>query len=222
MIELLIIKVAMKFQISAVQLGVAADRWRGGGDLRESGHDVDGRPADDEGGVARFGDDGQLGDVVDARGQPQLGHADFVLQFEVARRTRLGDEQQVVEEEQVPLLALKTLKKSKKKMIYLLINYSIWRSSCKARHADLNDNDNLVACQLIRFRDVEIQKLMDRPRFSVGSLGVRASPDTPFYRTFQTRISSINFQPIQFKQTSFCTAHHADSNKHQFMVNTII
>ena len=47
--------------------------------LREGGDDVDGRPADDERRVAWLGDDGDLGDVVDARGQPQFRDAHFIF-----------------------------------------------------------------------------------------------------------------------------------------------
>ena len=80
--------------------------------LPEGGDNVDGRPANDEGSVTRLG---HFGDFVDAGGQPQLGDSHFIFQFEIAAGTRFGDQQQIVEEKQVPILTLQSLRRGNKK-----------------------------------------------------------------------------------------------------------
>ena len=80
--------------------------------LPEGGDNVDGRPANDEGSVTRLG---HFGDFVDAGGQPQLGDPHFIFQFEIAAGTRFGDQQQIVEEKQVPILTLQSLRRGNKK-----------------------------------------------------------------------------------------------------------
>jgi hypothetical protein len=75
--------------------------------LPEGGDNVDGRPANDEASVTRLG---HFDDFIDAGGQPQLGDSHFIFQFEIAAGTRFGDQQQIVEEKQVPILTLQSLR----------------------------------------------------------------------------------------------------------------
>ena len=78
--------------------------------LLESGDKIDGRwPADNERGVARLSGR-SFSHFVDASGQPKLRDAHLILKLKVTARARLGDQQQVVEEKQVAVAALQTLK----------------------------------------------------------------------------------------------------------------
>ena len=78
----------------------------------ESGHQVDGwRPSDNKGSVSRLSDGRSFGHLVHAGGEPELRDAHFILELEVAAGSGLGDEQQIIEEEQVPILTLEAAHK---------------------------------------------------------------------------------------------------------------
>lgn len=75
----------------------------------ERSDDVGGRPADDERRVAGARQLGHLVDGLVRRAEPHFADEHPVFQLEVPARPGLGHEQEVVEEEQVPVLALDAL-----------------------------------------------------------------------------------------------------------------
>jgi hypothetical protein len=72
----------------------------------EGSDDVCGWPSHYKGSVVTFGD---FSYVFKTRGQPHLRHSNLLLELEVATAARLGNQQQVGEQEQVSLLGLNAL-----------------------------------------------------------------------------------------------------------------
>lgn len=76
--------------------------------LHEGRHDIRSGPPKDEAGLRGLA--GLRHILYVTRGEPELAHPNGLLQLKVPATSRLGDQQEIGEEEEVPLLRLHALK----------------------------------------------------------------------------------------------------------------